>query len=619
MNNHEVNTTQNVVVFPYIETGITTTSSRPRSLVDLSINSLQETFGHRGLFPTPEMWTALKAAVQTMSDMADGICPPAYYVSSLDPGVGKTTAMIHFLRELIRSEDHQDVSALICLGRLEQIDKVIQEAGLLDQDFAVLTGKDNIELNALGCGCPEEGRILFTTHAMVEKRCSRGSFAEIKALQFRGQVRQVRIWDEAILPGHTITLRRDNLASLFGVLRSIHPKLTQELEAFFSSLADQQDGSFVTVPDLDVRFDVRPSEIEKLLSFRPEDLRTAGENLWLLMGKRVVVRSDGRHGLTLVSYRETLPADIKPILALDASARVRKTYDLWEKHRGDLVQLPAAPKQYGNLTIHVWDQGGGKSGYRDNGDRIVEGVVKAISSCPNKKWLVVHHKYHPKDRLDLPTEVSARLPPDHRVAFLHWGLHDGTNAFKDVSNIILAGTLFQPKSQLEGLTRLASGIPPSRGVVDSSIVDATGDGENSHGVLQALCRSAVRQMQEEGCPAVDAYLIASARTGIPGLLPEIFPGAWIVPWEPLPRELRGKVAEAVDFVRSWFLNNPEGVLALKDLQRVLGINDSSNFRSTIRHHQDFQASLESMGLEEWGPGQYRKHLRKRLIGFAAAA
>jgi hypothetical protein len=564
------------------------------------------------------MWIALKAAVQIMSDMADGICPPAYYVSSLDPGVGKTTAMIHFLREFIKAESHQGVSALVCLGRLEQIHNVIQEAHLLNQDFAVLTGKDNVELNALGCGDPQEGRILFTTHAMVERRCSRGSFSDIKTLQYRGQVRRVRIWDEAILPGHTITLRRDNLASLFGVFRSVHPELTKELEVFFNTLADQKDGSFVTVPDLDARFDIRPHEIEKLLSFHPEELRAAGESLWLLMGRKAVVRTDGYAGATLVSYRETLPADIKPILALDASARVRATYDLWEKHRGDLVRLPAAPKQYDNLTIYVWDQGGGKRAYRDSSDRIVEGVMKAISTSPDEEWLVVHHKFQPKNELDLPVEVSARLPQDHKVSFLHWGIHDGTNAFKDVSKIVLAGTLFQPKSHLEGLARLASGILPSRGSIDPRIVEATGYGENSHGILQALCRSAVRQMQESGCPPVDAYLIASGRTKIPDLLPEIFPGARVVPWEPIPTALTGNVAKAVEFVCSWFLANPDGVLRLTEVQKAIGVSDRSNFRTTIRQHEDFRESLESMGLEEWGPGKYRTHLRRKLPGFDAA-
>jgi hypothetical protein len=159
------------------------------------------------------------------------------------------------------------------------------------------------------------------------------------------------------------------------------------------------------------------------------------------------------------------------------------------------------------------------------------------------------------------------------------------------------------------------GVPPSKGVVDPAIVDATGDGENSHGILQALCRSAVREMQENGCPTVDAYLIASDRTGIPDLLPKIFPGARVVPWEPVPRELTGKVAHAVAFVRDRFQANPDVVLRFTEVQKAVRIKDPSNFRKTIRQHEDFRAALDSMGLEEWGPRRYMSSFRRRSLSF----
>jgi hypothetical protein len=49
--------------------------------------------------------------------------------------------------------------------------------------------------------------VRFTTHAMVESRCKGWKFAEVGAFHYRGKPRSVRIWDEAILAGHTLTIR----------------------------------------------------------------------------------------------------------------------------------------------------------------------------------------------------------------------------------------------------------------------------------------------------------------------------------------------------------------------------------------------------------------------------
>lgn len=586
------------------------------SLIERTLNSLDSTFRGRGLSLDAEMWQGLEAAIEVMANMAEGRCAPAYYVSSLDPGVGKTTAMVHFLRELMSSEGHRDVSALVCLGRLDQIKKVSEEAGLLETDYAVLTA--NPDLNALGCGSPEQGRLLITTHAMIESRCSKRRFSDISALKYQGSPRQVRIWDEAILPGVPVTVGRDDVASLFKAIRSSYPKLVEALEGFFLELKGMADNIIIDIPPYAEDFEISHYEISSLVA-SSEGLQATAEGLWYLMGRKVVVRVDGQAGPTLVEYRDTLPNDIKPILALDASARVRATYSLWEQHRGDLVRLPQALKRYNGLTLHVWDQGGGKSAYRSAGSRIVEGVLSAISERPQEPWLVVHHKFNPKDQLDLPKEVTKSLNSGHRVSFLNWGAHDGTNEFKDVTNVILAGTLFRPKSYHEGLARLAKSYPAHKGSLSHRVLREVEAGENCHLILQALCRSAVRQMREGGCPPVHAYLIASKRTGISESLPEIFPGSHIVDWNPIAREPRGKVADAIQFIVQRFSDQPNQELAYTDVREALGIKDRSNFNRTIRNHRDFRAALERLDLEERGTQVHRTHLRKRLAELVAAA
>src|SRR5262249_18405119 len=97
-------------------------------------------------------------------------------------------------------------------------------------------------------------------------------------------------------------------------------------------------------------------------------------------------------GNTLLDYRNILPNDFYPVIILDASGRVRTTYEYWNKYRRNLVKLTTAEKSYENLTIHVWNTGGGKDSWRSKYPLLIQGVVATINSKPDDAWLVVLHK-----------------------------------------------------------------------------------------------------------------------------------------------------------------------------------------------------------------------------------
>src|SRR5690606_31994732 len=119
---------------------------------------------------------------------------------------------------------------------------------LANKDFGVLTADP--ELNSLGCGEPSSARVLFTTHSMVERLCWGRSFTEVSALHYRGRVRQVRIWDEAILPGQALTISRDSLGFLFAPLRASHPALADGIEDLFTKLKTIGSGTIIKLPNL---------------------------------------------------------------------------------------------------------------------------------------------------------------------------------------------------------------------------------------------------------------------------------------------------------------------------------------------------------------------------------
>ena len=126
----------------------------PTPLADQTMAALRDYFADRQHAPSEAMWVALRAVADTMERMAEGTCPPLIHLSSLDPGVGKTTTVICFLRALLASKAHADVAALVCVRRKDQIEAIVKEANLDRSDFAVLTA--SAALNALGCGSADQ-------------------------------------------------------------------------------------------------------------------------------------------------------------------------------------------------------------------------------------------------------------------------------------------------------------------------------------------------------------------------------------------------------------------------------------------------------------------------------
>jgi hypothetical protein len=265
--------------------------------------------------------------------------------------------------------------------------------------------------------------------------------------------------------------------------------------------------------------------------------------------------------------------------------------------------LPDAPKRYDQLAIHVWECSGAKSGYRKDGQLLVEGVAATIMTRPDEEWLVICHNADVD--FDFEEELRAKLrafvPKDR---FLHWGAHDATNQFGHVPNIVLAGTLFFPTSHYEALGRLASAYPSSRGRYEKPRIKQVTLGEHRHMILQALCRGAVRKCSGDNCPPARAYIVASLKSGIADELPRIFPGAQVLSWRPVRKTLTGKVAVAVKFIVMELAQTPWSPVTFRRVMDHLGWKNRNDFKRRIRRHPDFVEALAAAGIEEWGNGKY---------------
>jgi hypothetical protein len=550
------------------------------------------------------MWTALADLVSTLEAMANGEAQPKIYLSSLDPGVGKTTAVRFFLDVLLSKPYHQDAGVLLCVARLDEVKNLVESIGIADEMLCVLTS--DTKVNDLGKARADQAQVLITTQQMVERRLCGGDFKATSEFYFLGRPRAVRIWDETFLPGVPVTVGRFALSSLFEPLNYADPKLTEMLVGIFNDISACQDGDLYWLPNFE---ETTKTDLNDLLRIFDSDKpgndakRRDLSFLWWLSGRIVVVRKNDAKNNAAVEFNDTLRG-LEPLIVLDASGRVRSTYTDMEDERGSLVRLKSAPKSYDKLTVHTWTVGGGKRAFKNNGAKLMAGIAATIDTKPDEEWLVVCHQ-EDANVGDVQKGVTERLlkTPSGNLSWVTWGNHMATNAFVHVPNIILAGTLFYRTSTYDALKRLGAGRNPTDGPVTKDELEAVQDGENMHLILQALCRGAVRKSDGASCHPCDAYIIASVKSRIPALIPIIFPGCRQAPWRPVQRTLRGHVRAAIEYIGK-HLQAEGSMLKFTQVSKALGMTPR-DFAHDVRLHGDFKDALAELGVEELAPNGKR--------------
>jgi hypothetical protein len=176
-----------------------------------------------------------------------------------------------------------------------------------------------------------------------------------------------------------------------------------------------------------------------------------------------------------------------------------------------------------------------------------------------------------------------------------------------VPNVILAGTLFMRDSYYTALAHLAKKRHARTGLIPKSQIETIMRGELAHLILQALCRGCVRKSDGPKCLPMNAYLIASKKSGIANDVTRIFPGCKIAPRRPMKTEPTGLVKSALAFVRS-ALQRGETWISFKSIREALQV-DPSNFRKWVLKKDDWRGAIDELGLAETAGPRGVKGLR----------
>lgn len=590
-----------------------------------TLSDLKTFFDTKGHRPSDDQWKALTSLVECMERITTGRTDRKVFLSSLDPGIGKTSCLRAFVRSVLRNPRFDATGILICINSYREMEAFI--ASLVDEfpgrigtwiaEKKDLTSPETIrdeKLDGLLLHkvLPHKSiaQVLVTTHERItiEMR-SKGSFELADGLYFRsvssphGQPRVLRVWDEAWSPSLPITINAWKAFKVLDYFADDYPGLASTLRTIFSRVQDASDGDSIVMPNYveQYRFDR-----QSFLEVGPEGDRDLLEFLFTVSGKPVSIKQDGKRGGTVLTFKDVMPTNIAPLVVLDASGRVRVFYDDL-KERGVVHVLKTAAKNYEPLKIHHWNKGGGKQAFRDPKQcaLLVEGIAKAIATKPDEAWLVVHHK-EGKGVPDLPTLIRRCVDElcvgDVRpvVRFVSWGMHRSSNSFVNISNVVLAGLLTLPPSAYEAGKRIGLGLRPKWGRVSGDELKEFQIGEYASDILQALCRSSVRRSDGEKCGGCNAYLICKG-SDLVKVLSDVFPGIpEVAKWQPVVLKLSKLQRRVFEHVAAWASGARRGDrIRFRDVQKALGLTDPSHF-ARDRSSAALVSALIGIGVTESG-------------------
>lgn len=516
------------------------------TLTDAAYTRMMRMFQEYDHRPSSDQQTALRAIQGTMTDMLRGTAGKRYFLSSLDPGTGKTTAIVSWIKTYIDVFNGDYPSGiLICVERHEEIDRYVKDCQLPEASFAVLAGRHEHRLNSMGAGSDSinNALVLFTTKEQVRRRSKGVSVDAQSIFDFMGKPRAVKVWDESLSVGKDIVVNPYDFGRLHAALATVSEDLVKMLQCITDGMVGCTTGLY-RVPELP---ELPPDFFESSSMFKRSDDKDLLGILWRLSGQRITIRREGKTQL-LIDCVQSIPNDFPPCLVLDASGRLKGTYEMQRAKLGNLETLPHSNKSYRNLTISVWDRPGGRGITKDL-RTVTPELVKVIKERPGEEFMFLLYLDQVAD-IRHALEKNLSIADMARLKFCTWGRHNATNEFSRIPNVIALCAYQYPDSAYDAITRAAGMLTTEGGIFPTpEEIGMVKKGEISSELLQGVTRSKVRKSEDDTCPVTRLWLIAHSKTGIRKELPTIFPDSIIQDWETQDFTLTKKQQVAFDLIK----------------------------------------------------------------------
>lgn len=566
---------------------------------------------HSLLSPGEKIDRTLSILKGKLGEAFEGRVKSGIYVQSVDCGGGKSSAA----QEAIAAWKVRGFlgrgGIIVAVGTLTEIDAYIAGCNLDVTDYAVITSDPRYNGFGLGRHQAAQAKVLFTTHEQLRRRLlEKGSFAAADTLYFMFAPRRAIIWDEGLVPALPASFDLDDLEALPSALkhRGYSKAKRDAFKALVPGESAQTIGSVITVPLVTSQLAGKITLQRKLGANHPA--KQTLDAISKLGGAKGYLAPGKEGDWTVIGRGLPLPNDLPPTFVLDASARLTGNYDHLHRYGFNVVYMDPALVSYANLDIRWWDKGCGMTTLASTADRakIINVVATLVNEQPDQQWMIVHRKAFGKEAADgsmLPDDLKAKLSKPDNVRSLTWGRHLGSNAFRDIGNVIVLGSYNYNDAAYEAQHLAMSGN--TDGAVTKEQRREREDAEFMHNLYQAVCRSRVRQHVDGVCRSVTAYLIMKHSDHRQGLVERAFTGCSISMWQPVEPKRTNKFDLITTTMTGMFANRT--IITKAALIEACG-GSGKSYLDKIFRGENFKKFAAAQGIAVKGVNIYKMGLSK---------
>lgn len=564
---------------------------------------------HSLLSPVQKIERAFSLLGKEIREGIEGRLKPAIHVISADAGTGKTKELQDRLREW-KAYGFPGDGAIIFGRTLEEIDPIVAGAGLDHADYAVFTSDEKYKIYGAGRGAANRVPALFVTQVMARKMMLiAGGFEAVAEFRYHGRVRALRAWDEGFAAAVGAVFELVDLHSLPSAFKALPRADRDMLWALVQNCAEPVAGLAIDIP-LSI-IDTVDRVLKGNLKVAEAAKRTL-EALGKLAGSRAYLRGNDEAGWKFLGSGQSLPADIMPLIVLDASARLTSRYKQLPAHGMNVVELEPALLEYDRVVVHWCNLPAGKTALRNAAQRgVIYGTMAAlVNSKAAEDFLIVIAKDAcggGDGPVTMPKELHALLTDPDRVRVTSWGRHIGTNEYRDIPNIIIVSAYNYGDDGYDALALAASGRRD--GIVSKEERREEAASAFMHNVYQAVCRSRVRQREGASAGAANVYLITKDSEQRREQIMRAFPGCSIDVWMPATpiKETKHDLVLRTLFA---ILDRQEAV-SFKHLTAECGGTGDSYLTKVVKKPA-FKDAIARMGIE-----RQKNRFQRALISTAA--
>lgn len=601
---------------------------KPGELAERAFVEMQEFFSGCDpvIRPSDAMWDDHRRTLALFEHMANRTATPKYYLNTMPVGSGKTTGVWCFAKQLLECEAHRGTGMLICVPYLREIPELVERIDPTGENIFVYTA--NEECNALGVPMHrgQEAQIAITTQQMIDTRLRRGvPLEDIPPFRFGGGVRTVRAWDESCVPWIELAVTTDQLTCLPQIFRKDYPEVSRIISDLANKLEHAEPGTVLRCPDLADQNGLYSDEWEYIRRRAFEDEEDASperriaEHLGLMIGQEVGVRRDNMHNVNAITWRDSIPDSMMPIVVLDASGQCKTVYDYYGRATNQLEIFTTSRKSYAAVDVGIMNIGTGKSSWRDPNkfDQLIELTAANINAKDEVTLVSIQKPDAQKPRFghaipDLEKLIREKITIEAPVHFLTVGNTRQTNDYRHVQRIVSAGHFTLPDYIAEARTRGAKRLA-MRDELDNLSPKELQESETKSEYLQFLGRGSIRICDGEESKPCDISIMASDRSGLDiGMMCfELLPGCSVhdipVPGREPPKRFQvcDQIIEAMDGQETLnFSDIPDGVVSRQRWSR-----DTSKRTDVLEYFDE-----RGFRIERGGPGRTGQN---RIVKMAA--